>query len=90
MSKYCRKKEFSLVAYKIKYEGVSKEGGILKVDIKCFLMWHNLGGFLKQLKQKPKNCQTEGRNIGKKGKELVNKLRMFILQRTLHWNLHQK
>lgn len=34
MSKYCRKKEFSLVAYKIKYEGVSKEGGILKVDIK--------------------------------------------------------
>lgn len=34
MSKYYRKKEFSLVAYKIKYEGVSKEGGILKVDIK--------------------------------------------------------
>ena len=84
-------RKLSLVAYKIKYEGVSKEGGILKVDIKkCFLMWHNLEGFLKQLKQKPKNCQTEGRNIGKKEKELVNKLRMFILQRKLHWNLHQK
>ena len=27
-------RKFSLVAYKIKYEGVSKEGGILKVDIK--------------------------------------------------------
>ena len=39
MSKYCRKKEFSLVAYKIKYEGVSKEGGILKVDIKKNVSW---------------------------------------------------
>ena len=40
-------------------------------------MWNNPGGLLKQLKLKTSNIKLLGKNAGKKGREIVKKLRML-------------
>lgn len=76
------------MAQRIVNDGVSKEVVVLRVDIRKKM----LSGVKQSWRFETAEAEKKKRRkrVWKKEREIVKKLRMFQLQRRLHWILHQR